>query len=50
MLIGGELSLVHVEDDDAAGKSTRLRIIVGVGAVALLSSLAIGVIGYPARR
>ena len=32
-------------EDDAAGRSKRLRIIIGVGAAALLASLAIGVIG-----
>lgn len=34
-----------MQDDDAAGRSTRIRIIVGVTAAALLASLAIGVIG-----
>ncbi|WP_395152158.1 hypothetical protein [Ilumatobacter sp.] len=32
-------------DNDAAGRSERLRIIVGIGAAVLLASLAVGVIG-----
>ena len=32
-------------DNDSAGKSKRLRIIVGIGAAVLMASLAVGVIG-----